>query len=176
MRPDLYYRLCIGQLLLPPLSARPGDITLLANYFIEKYGPTMVNRIIGLSDEVGEKLKHLPWPGNVRMLENVIVRSMLQQERDGPLGVLAYDEEIFSPVSYSDTAARPKAWEDTELPVSGLDETLDAFERQLIINALNATNGNVAKAAKQLSIPRTTLYYKVKKYHLTLCVSAEAHN
>jgi arginine utilization regulatory protein len=171
LRADLYYRLCVGRLLLPPLSARQDDIILLARYFIEKYNTTVSHHITGLSHQVAQQLCSLAWPGNVRMLENVVVRSMLQQEADGPLTVLAYDDEVFSPVPPGAATSRLEATEYAAIPSTGLDDAVEQFERQIIINALNIANGNVASAARQLRIPRTTLYYKVKKYHLTLCVN-----
>ncbi|MEJ4044213.1 sigma-54 interaction domain-containing protein [Erwinia sp. SLM-02] len=170
LRADLYYRLCVGQLLLPPLGARPADIVLLANYFIEKYNSTLSYHITHLSAEVAEKLIRLPWPGNVRMLENVVVRSMLQQEHSGTLDELAYDDEVSSPVSFRRVPVREEKNGSPCIPHEGLDAAIDRFERQLIITALNRTQGNIARAAQALQIARTTLYYKVKKHHLTLCV------
>lgn len=171
LRSDLYYRLCVGQLNLPPLSARLDDIRLLTNYFIEKHHNMVTYNITGVSDDIVERLKQLAWPGNVRMLENVVVRCMLQQDHDGPLDVLAYDEEVCSSLFSGPVAEAPDEIDKTFIPVTGLDAELERVERQLIINSLNATNGNIARAAKQLQIPRTTLYYKVKKYQITLCVS-----
>ncbi|MCW1876281.1 sigma 54-interacting transcriptional regulator [Erwinia sp. INIA-01] len=170
LRSDLYYRLCVGQLVLPPLSERPADIRLLSNYFIEKYNNIVSCQITHISEEVTRRLTQLPWPGNVRMLENVILRSMLQQEHSGPLDVLAYDDEISSPVSFRQVSKPEEDIGPQFIPQEGLDVAIDKFERQLIINALNSTQGNIARAAQELQIARTTLYYKVKKHQLTLCV------
>lgn len=171
LRSDLYYRLCVGQLLLPPLSNRSNDIKLLANYFIEKHSATMAYNITGINDDTAAQLKRLDWPGNVRMLENVIVRSMLLQEHDGPLEMLAYDEEILAPVSFSQATVHKEHTNNEHMPTLSLEKEVETFEKQLIINAMNASNGNIAKAAKKLQMSRTTLYYKVKKYDLTLCVN-----
>lgn len=85
LRPDLFYRLNVGMLMLPPLRTRPEDIPLLANYFIDKYRSEVPQDIHGLSEAARIALLSHTWPGNVRMLENAIVRSMIMQETDGML-------------------------------------------------------------------------------------------
>ena len=171
LRADLYYRLCVGQITIPPLTSRPGDIILLANHFIRKYRDRVTCNIYGLSEKCAEHLQTLPWPGNVRMLENVIVRSMLQQEHDGLLDVIASDNEVCFLGQAHNSPVKNKN-NDYHIDQNfGLDDTLADVEKQLIINALNMTNGNISLAAANLKIPRTTLYYKVKKYNLTFCVS-----
>ena len=171
LRADLYYRLCVGQITIPPLISRPGDIILLANHFIRKYRDRVTCNIYGLSEKCAEHLQTLPWPGNVRMLENVIVRSMLQQEHDGLLDVIASDNEVCFLGQAHNSPVKNKNNDYHIEQNFGLDDTLADVEKQLIINALNMTNGNISLAAANLKIPRTTLYYKVKKYNLTFCVS-----
>ncbi|TDR77842.1 sigma-54 interaction domain-containing protein [Paludibacterium purpuratum] len=170
LRNDLFYRLCVGVLSLPPLSARLHDIEVLALHFIEKHGKTVGQHIHGISSTALSILKSKPWPGNVRMLENVIVRSMMTQEHDGLLTTIAYDEEIYElPESPAQTKSPPPQTVPAGT-VGNLTHRVEAFERKLIIEALNAANGRVAQAAETLAISRTTLHYKIKKYEINFGV------
>jgi arginine utilization regulatory protein len=96
LRPDLFYRLNVGMLMLPPLRTRPEDIPLLANYFIDKYRSEVPQDIHGLSEAARIALLSHTWPGNVRMLENAIVRSMIMQETDGMLKKIVFENEELS--------------------------------------------------------------------------------
>lgn len=93
LRADLFYRLSVGMLTLPPLRARPEDIPLLANYFIDKYRNDVPQDIHGLSETARADLLNHAWPGNVRMLENAIVRSMIMQEKDGLLKHIIFEQD-----------------------------------------------------------------------------------
>ena len=170
LRADLYYRLCVGYLTVPPLTSRPGDIVLLAEHFVRKYRGRVICNISGVSKKCAEHLRTLSWPGNVRMLENVIVRSMLQQEHDGLLDAVAGDDAVSPQKPLPEPGAGKKAGAGPAVRNGSLEETLAGVERQLITDALNATNGNISLAADKLHIPRATLYYKVKKLGLTFCV------
>ncbi len=175
LRSDVFYRLGIGMLTLPPLAARPEDILLLSRYFIDKYRDDVAHEIQGIGEDACLTLAHRSWPGNVRMLENTIVRSMIMQEHDGPLASIAYDEEM--PDLFLSSASAP----DPGLSMPGVEDAasvdrcdlttrVERFEQQLIINALNSANGKVAVAAKCLGISRTTLHYKIRKYAIRLGV------
>ncbi|MGK3143878.1 sigma-54 interaction domain-containing protein [Pantoea sp. C2G6] len=171
LRADLFYRLGVGILALPPLAARPEDILLLSRYFIDKYRDDVEHDIQGISEKACHLLLQHAWPGNVRMLENTIVRSMIMQERDGPLQNIAYDEEYPELFSAADPESAPSPGVAAPLASDGsLAARVTQFEQQLIIEALNHTNGNVAEAAKKLAISRTTLHYKIKKYAIRLGV------
>ena len=163
LRTDLFYRLCVGMLLLPPLSKRTEDIPLLANYFIDKHRDDALQDIQGLSENARIEIMTHSWPGNVRMLENAIVRSMVMQEEDGPLRKIIFEEEgqelraIAAPLTASPL-------EDTPEMVGSLEQRVQQFEKGVIETALNHAGGNIAAAARSLNVSRTTLQYKVQKY------------
>lgn len=172
MRADLFYRLGVGMLALPPLSTRPEDILLLSRYFIDKYRDDVEHDIQGISENACGILLKRAWPGNVRMLENTIVRSMIMQEHDGPLENIAYDEEcpeLFPENAAPITEEQPMSARTFECD-GDLVSQVAYFEQQLITKALNQANSNVAEAAKRLGISRTTLHYKIKKYAIRLGV------
>ena len=170
MRSDLFYRLNVGLIKLPALRERQEDIPVLARYFIDKH-KTDVNMVItGISEHALQQLMSAPWPGNVRMLENSIVRSMVLQNEPGELQQIVLDDELFdlpSPSSQEEAKLeKPNIKEIT----GNLTEQVENYEKQLIIDALNQANGKIITAAKLLNISRTTLQYKVKKYHIQMGV------
>jgi len=145
-REDLYYRLSIFELHLPPLRDREDDIGLLLNFFLEHFRKERGRPQLGLSDAARKQLLAYQWPGNVRQLRNVIDSAV----------VLAEEEEI-----------RPC---DLGLRDSG-GEMLDSlqiehWERKLIVEALKRVGGSVPEAAKLLGIGRATLYRKIEIYHI----------
>ncbi|MDQ9129882.1 sigma 54-interacting transcriptional regulator [Serratia fonticola] len=161
LRADLFYRLSVGMIVLPTLSSRPGDIELLARFFIDKHRSIVNYDIQGISEHAILTLKNNSWPGNVRMLENVIVRSMVLQENDGPLVNIVYEEEMLMPAFIPPPLPVKEA-----LSEVGLTERVERYERKLIVDALNLTNGSITQAACDLHISRTSLHYKIKKYNL----------
>ncbi|QHM73826.1 sigma-54 interaction domain-containing protein [Mixta intestinalis] len=164
LRADLFYRLSVGMLTLPPLSKRPEDIPLLANYFIDKYRNDVPQEIYGLSEKARLALVNHPWPGNVRMLENAIVRSMVMQEEDGPLKTIVFEEDSgFDLNNEEPETNRPPAAAMYEAKGS-LEARVAQYEKSLIEAALDSYQGNIAAAARSLNISRTTLQYKVRKY------------
>ena len=170
MRSDLFYRLNVGLIKLPALRERQEDIPVLARYFIDKH-KTDVNLVItGISEHALQQLMSAPWPGNVRMLENAIVRSMVLQNEPGELQQIVLDDELFdlpSPSSQEEAKLeKPNIKEIT----GNLTEQVENYEKQLIIDALNQANGKIITAAKLLNISRTTLQYKVKKYNIQMGV------
>lgn len=164
LRADLFYRLNVGMLTLPPLRTRPEDIPLLANYFIDKYRNDVLQEIHGLSETARIALLNHAWPGNVRMLENAIVRSMVMQENDGLLKKVVFDEEELD-LGVPDiptVVSRPvRSGSDFE---GSLEVQVANFEKNLLETALNTHQGNIAAAARSLNVSRTTLNYKVQKY------------
>lgn len=163
LRADLFYRLSVGMLTLPPLNKRTEDIPLLAHYFIDKYRNDVMSEIYGISEQARLALLAHPWPGNVRMLENTIVRSMIMQEEDGPLRTLIFEDEA---LDLSNNVAPPNtpASEPVRERCGSLDKQVAQFEKELIETELNHFQGNIAAAARALNISRTTLQYKVQKY------------
>jgi len=147
-RSDLYYRLNVIGINLPPLRERPEDIEILAQHFIKKFANRMRKPIAALAPEVLQRLRHYAWPGNVRELENVIERAVA-------LTVSPTLEVADLPVSLRE-ASNPLSVS-TRLP-------LKEIERQYILETVNACNGNYDEAARLLGIGRTTLWRKLKIY------------
>lgn len=144
-REDLYYRLSVFELVVPPLRERGSDIALLINYFLNHFRRQHGRPNLELSDEARQKLLAYNWPGNVRQLRNVIDSAV----------VLAGDNRIEA----SDLglhAIRGNAEFETL--------SLDHWERRLIAEALKRTSGNVPEAAKLLGLGRATLYRKIEEY------------
>ncbi len=150
-REDLYYRLNVVMIPLPPLRARSDDIPLLIRHFLDKYSQTFGKEIEGVSSEVLEILSRYPFPGNVRELENIIERAV----------ALTDETELSTRDLPSDLR---------ELSISSLDPqaclSLEEKEKQYITEVLIKTNHNKSLAADILGLPRTTLWRKMKRYHL----------
>jgi PAS domain S-box len=174
MRSDLFYRLNVGLIKLPALRERQEDIPVLARYFIDKHRTDVNIVITGISEHALQQLMSAPWPGNVRMLENAIVRSMVLQNEPGELQKIILDEELFDIHSpYPQDQLENKIEKPSINELTGnhnLIEQVEHYEKQLIIDALNQANGKIITAAKLLNISRTTLQYKVKKYHIQMGV------
>ncbi len=164
-REDLYYRLNVIELKLPPLSERPGDIEALSKHFIGKYADEFGKGLKRLTPAALEALKGYPWPGNIRELENVIERAMILEEsaeiepKTLPIGRPA------SPVSGAAGAAIPGLAMDTDSGLS-LKVASVALEKAFIAKALERTGNNRTKAAKLLQISLRALLYKIKNYEL----------
>ncbi|KNS23819.1 hypothetical protein AEW16_22440, partial [Salmonella enterica subsp. enterica serovar Infantis] len=164
LRADLFYRLSVGMLTLPPLRARPEDIPLLANYFIDKYRNDVPQDIHGLSETARADLLNHAWPGNVRMLENAIVRSMIMQEKDGLLKHIIFEQDELN-LGVPETAPENPLPSSPDPQYEGsLEARVANYERHLIETALDTHQGNIAAAARSLNVSRTTLQYKVQKY------------
>ena len=158
LREDLYYRINVFTLELPPLRQRTDDIEGLVAHFIAKHGHAAATPM--LTARALESLKAYPWPGNVRELENMVERALILS-RGGAL-----DEHHFllearpaDPPPRVDTAPTKQP---TSVPP--LNQAVEALESRLISDALNLVNGNKAKAAALLDISERTLWYKLKKY------------
>lgn len=155
-REDLYYRVNVVAIHLPPLRERLGDISLLAGYFIDVFNRKLKKNITALSSDAMSAFMNYPWPGNVRELENVIERAVL----------LATDRLI------TPGELPPELLLETYERDSGTVETLSikkackSLEKKLIGMALKKTDGNRTQAAGLLEISRPTLISKIKKYDL----------
>jgi two-component system response regulator HydG len=158
-REDLYYRLNVVNLRVPPLHERKEDIPLLANHFLERYAEKNRRNMKGFTPAAMDLLIRYPWPGNVRELENALERAVIMSmgeyitERELPPGVVAHGR--------GDSEVR--------LTLTGMaGKPLDEIEKAAIIQTLKETRGNKSEAAKILQITRTTLNNKIKKYRIDL--------
>ncbi|MBI3565609.1 MAG: sigma-54-dependent Fis family transcriptional regulator [Elusimicrobia bacterium] len=147
-RNDLFFRLNVVTIRLPPLRERTGDIPRLAEHFLKKCSASIATRCRSLSPAALDALKDYPWPGNVRELENVIERAMILSEGDSIMGA---DIAACLKGSYS-AGERPK------------DSSLAEVERCHILKVLAASGANKAQAARALGIDVKTLYNKLREY------------
>jgi len=147
-RKELYFRLDVVSIKIPPLRERKSDIPALVHYFLERYGGGE-SRVAGISYEAMTRLMSYDWPGNVREVENCVQRALalgsgsVIQMKDLPSNLLHYVKD---------------GTQDQETP------TLKQLERRAILQALEATHGDRLRAAKQLGIGKTTIYRKIKEY------------
>jgi DNA-binding NtrC family response regulator len=159
-RQDLYYRLNVIPIRVPPLRHRKSDIPLLIDFFFKRIEPRKRNGINGFSSKAEDALVAYDWPGNVRELENMVER----------MSILANGDKIELedvPDSIKGKGAKIESIEVT-IPEDGIvfDQAVEEYERKLILEALNETNWVKTKAAKLLNINRTTLIEKMKKKKL----------
>ncbi len=161
-REDLYYRLNVIPLVIPPLRARKYDIPLLAHHFIEKFNVEKKRSIKGISPEAMNCFTQYNWPGNVRELENLIERLVILKET-GTIEREDLPEKIFGNASSGGLLTAP------EIPEDGISLTtaVSEFEKELIIRALKKSNWVKNRAAKLLQLKRTTLVEKMKKINLS---------
>lgn len=145
-RQDLYYRLNVINITIPPLRERKEDIADLSMHFLRKYSQRLSKGIIEFKPEVLETLNNYLWPGNVRELENVIERAVILCD-----SVNIGQEDLSVPSASS-------------LKEGGLPSSLEEMEKDYILKVLRETNGNQSKASQMLGIDRKTLYLKLKKY------------
>jgi PAS domain S-box-containing protein len=163
-REDLYYRLHVIQLHIPPLRERIEDIPLLCDFFTEKFKSKNFKQIKGLTREALVKLTKYQWPGNVRELENVLERAFHFSNSDW----------IDVDNIHCDISRVQSSWEFQQenllpLPQSKVfnrKELLNEAEKSVLIQALTNEDGNRTKTAEILGISRSTLYYKLKKYNI----------
>ena len=155
-REDLFYRLNVVSVHLPPLRDRPTDIPELIDHFLKKYGPETGKTIKGVTTPALRALIEYPWPGNVRELESVIERAVLLCEAD-QIGIEDFPSELRSKPTLLDRT-------EFELPHEGF--SLEEFERQLLEKAMARSNGVIAKAAKMLGLSYKTMQYRLEKFQL----------
>jgi len=157
-REDLYHRLNVVPMLVPPLRDRVEDVMLLVRHFTERFARELGKPVPVITPEAEERLRAYPWPGNVRELRNVMERILLLEEDDS-LRVEHLPAEILSPGSGTAGAV-------DLMPPGDRTLTLADYERHHILVALERTNGNKTRAAAQLGISRQTLRTKLKEYAL----------
>jgi two-component system response regulator AtoC len=151
-REDLYYRLNVFRIELPPLRARRDDVVPLARHFLGVFARDLGRAPLALTPEAGRLLERHDWPGNVRELQNLMERAAVLS--DGPEVDASFFRGLLSP---------PAEPPDEDLL---LDRAVEALERRLILRALGAADDNKAQAARLLGVSERTLWYKLKRYGL----------
>lgn len=180
LRTDLFYRLGVIMIKLPPLRDRQESMDELTRHFIEKYNNRLGTRVKKISREVIELFFAYQWPGNVRELEHLIEGAMNMVGQEETMGIKHFTpgldclEQIDFPglkmskhsiiSSYNPGNEQPVPFLDTPAPPPNLAQTHAEMEKSAIKSALSETRGNVTKAADQLGISRQLLHYKIKKY------------
>jgi two-component system, NtrC family, response regulator PilR len=159
-RHDLFYRINVVSIPIPPLRERPEDIPLLANFFLEKYSKTVGKQIRRISSYALKILSEYHFPGNVRELENIIERSVAMERST----IILPQSLVLA--QYKGQAAAGKAASPLILPSEGLDldQTLDSLEKNLILQALQKTMGNKQRTAALLKINLRSLRYRMLKH------------
>ena len=180
-REDLYYRLKVVTISLPPLRDREGDIALLCEYFIRRYSKKMGSPDPGITAEALEMLCAYSWPGNVRELANAVHKALIFN-RGGP--VLLEDIARVSAIAQALTAQKPDLPEEAirtwisrclnsrEAGSSTFDSAMEQFSAMLITEALNLNGGNRSRTAKMLGLSRPTLMAKIEKHRIRFETSA----
>jgi len=175
-REDLFYRLSVISIHLPPLRARKEDILPLAEFFVRHYSQKFRKPIQGMTEELQRVLVNYHWPGNVRELKNAIERAMILEE-EGKLTASYLPIRVTAPqaggVRGTGTPEGEESWRATpdgrrvpmwEIPGGGT--RLEEVERMLVEQALKQAHGNQSRAARLLDISRDALRYKMKKFNL----------
>jgi DNA-binding NtrC family response regulator len=157
-REDLYYRVNVGRIELPPLRERGDDIALLANHFLSRFSGEMGKSVTSVAPDAMEILRSYAWPGNVRELQNVVKRALIMTD-DDTLRMENLPDEI---VARSNTV--------TEEGGKGLfhlrEQRIATFERQYLGELLKGSGGDVSEAAREACVPRGTFYRLMKKYSI----------
>ncbi|MFZ2447173.1 MAG: sigma-54 dependent transcriptional regulator [Syntrophobacteraceae bacterium] len=179
-REDLYYRLKVVTITLPPLRDREGDIPLLCEYFLWRYSRKMSIANPGINAEALRMLCGYPWPGNVRELSNAVQKALIFN-RGGPIS--PEDIARVSGILPGKAPEKPdfpeeavRAWArrllGSEVGAGTFDSAMDQFSAMMITEALNLTGGNRTRAAKMLGLSRPTLISKIEKHKIRFETSA----
>lgn len=159
LRMDLYYRLSVLNITIPPLRERKDDIPCLVNFFVAKYNDLLEKNVRFISNEIYENFKEYHWPGNIREIEHIVAFGM---------SVIGEEEERleFSDLERKWIELTGKKLKNSELPELDLNTMVEEYEKKLIEQSLRVCDHNVTKAALLLKIPRQTLQRKIKQYSL----------
>ena len=166
-RLDLYYRLNIINILIPPLRERKEDVVELATHFVRHYRQAFKKSIDFLPDKIINRLLMHDWPGNVRELENVIQRAVLMAKNN-----IITEQDLYFDVNPTGNSKGNYFQELCEkVGDSSLKDVLGSFERDMILQFLQTNNGNVQKTASLLNVGKTALYDKIKRYGISVKMS-----
>ena len=152
-REDLFYRLNVLPIVLPPLRERADDIPLLLDFYIDTYNTEFKKKVRGVTSEAMKRLQAYTWPGNIRELRNAVERAMLLS-----------DGETLAANDFMLGGATVHLTDKVELPAGGID--LEQLERSLVVQALERTGWNQTRASALLGLNRDQIRYRIEKFHL----------
>lgn len=158
-RLDLYYRLNVIKIEVPPLKKRPGDTPLLAIHFLDKYNTRINKNVSGITEEAMKILEHYDWPGNVRQLENEIERAVTLAEDNSFIKPSDFSEEV---CSYMENTMAVNLLEKRKT----IKDAIEELERKMILEAMEEFSWNQTQASKELGLSRQGLIKKLKRYNL----------
>jgi len=167
-REDLYFRLKVIPIVLPPLRERTGDVPLLAQHFISEFNREFKKNVKGIMPALLKRLEEYPWPGNIRELRNTIERAMILGTQDY-LGAEDLPLDLFDEPSEKDKTASGSILSLTRKGVH-----LEDLERDLVVQALRLTNGNQTQAGRLLGLNRDQIRYRIEKFKLKIRDDEEA--
>lgn len=169
LREDLYYRLNVIYLELPPLRERREDISLLVRHFIDRNNDRLGKSITGAAREAIKAFEEYSWPGNVRELEHLLESTMnLMDKETIGLEDIQYYFEKRRKLAAMDSEPLPG-----ENSMGDLKAAMDYFEKSMLINALKASKGNISMAARALGLPKQTMHNKIRKHGIKLVKEIE---
>ena len=159
LRMDLYYRLSVLNITIPPLRERKDDISVLVNYFVAKYNELLEKNVRYISSDICQIFQTYDWPGNIREIEHIVAFGM---------SVIRPDQEKleFSDLERKWIEITGKKKHKTELPAKDLKTMVEEYEKSVIEKVLEVSAHNITKASLILKIPRQTLQRKIKQYEL----------
>lgn len=158
LRRDIYYRLSMMSIAIPPLRERKADISHFIRFYVHRHNETFHKKVRYISKELMNRLEQYSWPGNVRELEHIIIYGMSMVDENSNMLRLEDLEDKFSELGSVDEE-KPEA---QALPCPSLRDAVEEYERRIITRTLTATGGNISQAAKILGVPRQTLQRKMK--------------
>lgn len=161
IRQDIYYRLSMMSITIPPLRERKKDIAHFVKFYVNKHNATFNKKVQYVSKDLIARLEEYDWPGNVRELEHVIVYGMSVVNENS--NVLRYEDvkdRLRSAVSVENSE------KEEDVPCTSLKDAVNEYERGIIARTLKATKGNISEAAKILDVPRQTLQRKIKQHEI----------
>lgn len=161
LREDLYYRLGVVRITLPPLRKRVGDIPLLIRYFIDQYNRKMKRQVHGISDQALRRLERYSWPGNVRELQNVVEGAFASARSE--LLLLDHMEDALD--RETEEPRQPVSGEEPLAEGFSLNKAVEQYEKELLRKAM-AQSASISQAARLLGLSRQNLKYKLQKYDL----------
>lgn len=165
-REDLFYRLNVMPIFMPPLRERTEDIPALVQHFIKKFGKQHNRQMTGIAPEALEVLKKHRWPGNIRELENVVERAFIVENSD-VITVSSIPENLREAVAPAVSSRAPSGGMSYSGPLD-FDAFKEGMEKEFIVSALKANKGRINQTVAQANIPKNTLLRKIRKYSINV--------